>query len=112
MTKKPIRIRKKSLRPYPKLKAEAEKWFHLYIRLRDSLKTTRSLTHCICYTCKRDIPFKEIQAGHFRHNKLDFDENNLHAQCIRCNKYLSGNLVFYTLYLICLLYTSPSPRDS
>jgi hypothetical protein len=98
MTK--TKIRKKSLRPYPKLKAEAEKWFHLFIRLRDSLKTTKTVHHCICYTCGKDIPFKQIQAGHFRHGKLDFDEDNLHGQCQACNKWGHGKLDLYTIHLI------------
>ena len=32
-----------------------------------------------------------MQAGHYKHNVLDFDEMNVHCQCVRCNKYLHGN---------------------
>ena len=41
-----------------------------------------------------------MQAGHFIHNKLDYDERNIHAQCVHCNKYLSGNLGRYANHLI------------
>lgn len=99
-TPKKSKIRKNSLRPYPKLKKEAEKWVHWYVRLRDCLNTTKSLHHGKCYTCGVDTDMRYFQAGHFRHGKLDFDENNLHGQCVRCNKWLSGNLGIYAVKLI------------
>lgn len=80
-------IKKKSLRPLPKLKAKAESVFHKWIVERDNR---------ICFTCGH----QGDQAGHYRHGKLDFDEDNLHCQCSRCNKWLHGNLATYTLKLI------------
>lgn len=50
-----------------------------------------------CITCPTG---KAENAGHFHHNVLDFDEKNIHAQCYRCNHYLSGNLAVYAEYLI------------
>lgn len=41
------------------------------------------------------IPEKESQQGHRHHGKLDFDRRNINLQCVRCNKYLSGNLGNY-----------------
>ncbi len=41
-----------------------------------------------------------MDAGHWKHNKLDFDEMNIHPQCVHCNKWLHGNLASYTLHLI------------
>lgn len=50
-----------------------------------------------CVTCgERD----GLQAGHFWHAVLDFDEININAQCRRCNHFLSGNLAPYSAYLI------------
>lgn len=80
-------MRNHSLKPHPKAKAKAEKVFHRYIVLRDN--------H-ICFTCGQ----YGTQAGHFKHNKLDFDEINLNCQCERCNYYLSGNLGEYAIRLI------------
>jgi hypothetical protein len=61
--------------------------FSKWIRARDGR----------CVTCgERD----GLQAGHFWHNCLDFDEININAQCARCNHYLSGNLAPYAAYLI------------
>jgi len=50
-----------------------------------------------CVTCGAT---EGLQAGHFWHNCLDFDEMNINAQCARCNHYLSGNLAVYASYLI------------
>lgn len=62
----------------------------------------------ICYTCgvrewnnelgENDI--RGMQAGHFRHGVLDFDDINIHCQCIKCNHFLSGNLAVYSRKLI------------
>jgi len=41
-----------------------------------------------------------MQAGHFIHGKLDFDERNIRVQCVKCNMYLSGNLGAYAERLI------------
>lgn len=79
--------KRKKLRPLPKLKKLAEKYFHKYICLRDKN---------VCFTCDKH----GNQAGHFRHNRLDFDEINLNCQCTYCNMYLSGNLGIYAVRLI------------
>lgn len=41
-----------------------------------------------------------MNAGHFWHDKLDFDEMNINCQCIKCNHFLSGNLGEYATRLI------------
>jgi hypothetical protein len=77
----------------------AWKVFSKYIRLRDG---------GICVTCGArpwnselgEPDWKQLQAGHYRHGKFDFDEMNINSQCVRCNKWLSGNLAKYTFYLI------------
>lgn len=47
-----------------------------------------------CITCGST---KDLQAGHFVHgDSLDFDERNIHCQCLFCNYYQSGNLIEYT----------------
>ena len=54
----------------------------------------------ICYTCGATKDWKEMHASHFIHDRLDFDERNIHACCVKCNTYLSGNLGNYALHLI------------
>jgi hypothetical protein len=41
-----------------------------------------------------------MNAGHYIHGVLDFDEINLNCQDTRCNKWLSGNLANYTMFLV------------
>lgn len=35
-----------------------------------------------CYTCSYNTHWKNLQAGHFKHWRLDFDERNLKPQCL------------------------------
>lgn len=53
-----------------------------------------------CYTCNKLIKAKEANAGHFFHNKLDFDLRNLRPQCVGCNLFKHGNLGIYAKKLI------------
>lgn len=81
-----------------KLKEKAWEVFSEYVRLRD----------LECYTCGKRIwdeelgewTIKGLQAGHFWHGVLDFDEENIHAQCRQCNHFKSGSLAEYSARLI------------
>ena len=53
-----------------------------------------------CYTCGKQRHWKEMHAGHFKHNKLDFDERNLKPQCPGCNTYRGGRLDVYAINLV------------
>lgn len=52
----------------------------------------------VCYTCGSIKYWNELQCGHFIHggshkrSLLDFEPDNLRAQCVRCNHFLSGNM--------------------
>jgi hypothetical protein len=87
-------------------KAKANKWFSLFIRTRDALITTGTLTRCLCVTCGRMYPIKQhggLQAGHFiqgRHPSVLFDERNCHAQCYGCNVMKKGNMVKYYKFML------------
>ena len=72
------------------LEKKAWKVFSEYIRKRDGR----------CFTCGARKELKELDAGHFYHGKLDFDEMNIHAQCTKCNRFLHGNLGEYAIRLI------------
>lgn len=93
-------MRNKSLRDFPRLKAEAEQWVHAYVRLRDCLKTTGTYHHCKCFTCLADVDYKQIQAGHFLHGKLDFDPDNMRGQCVNCNYSPRGMHDIYEIKLV------------
>jgi hypothetical protein len=53
-----------------------------------------------CYTCGRMKHYKETNASHYKHDRLDFDERNLKVQCITCNHHNSGELDIYAENLI------------
>ena len=77
------------------LKDKAWKLFSRYIRYKDV--GDDGLT--ACYTCGHRKNPKILQAGHYHHRRLDYDERNIHPQCKRCNKWLHGNLAVYGVKL-------------
>ena len=66
--------------------------FNKFIRLRDAENG--------CISCGGKVS----QAGHYlsqgHHSALRFDENNTNGQCVRCNLFLSGNLINYRKGLV------------
>lgn len=86
---------------YEKLKtlgqyeAEAKKEFQLFIRLRDY-----NLPCISCGTTETDL----FDGGHYFKAEvfsgLIFDERNVHKQCRKCNRFLSGNELQYRAGLI------------
>lgn len=91
---------RKKLQPIKAFKKHAWETISRFVRNRDPY----------CVTCLmegKQTPTSE--AGHYRHNSerkadlggnaLWYDLRNLNGQCSRCNRYLSGNLDKYGLYL-------------
>lgn len=78
------------------LKKKAWSLMSIYVRSKDA--DWRGFNNC--YTCGITKHWKELQAGHYIHNKLDFNSDNLKPQCARCNKWLSGNLDHYAEHLL------------
>lgn len=71
---------------------EAQKVFNQYIRLRDK--------HKPCVSCESKLGVK-YDAGHYfssgGHKAVTFNEDNVHAQCVTCNRYKHGNLLEYQI---------------
>lgn len=78
----------------PELIAKCQKLFNEYVRERD---LTGDYFKCISCGEIKDERF--MNAGHYYNvghfPGLRFDEDNCHGQCIRCNKFLHGNLIEY-----------------
>jgi hypothetical protein len=76
----------------PKLIKKAEKVFNAYIRKRDAGRG--------CISCGNEFQ----HAGHYfaagSHSALRFDEMNVNGQCIGCNTYKHGNLIYYRRGLV------------
>jgi len=80
-----------------KLKKELDKWFSLYIRLRES---TEGL--CQCFTCGKVDHYKRMQNGHFQSRRFlptRFDEENCQVQCPACNVFRYGEQYKFGLHL-------------
>lgn len=95
-----VRKRLDAMQTLPQLKKKAQTAFNAFIRARDEGRP--------CISC--GIKLSEsgigggVDCGHFRSvgsaPNLRFEENNAHAQCKRCNRYLSGNAIEYRKGLI------------
>ena len=82
-----------------KLKKELDKWFSLYIRLRDA----DELGFIQCFTCGRFKNYKSgMQNGHFQSRSFlatRFDEENCQPQCVGCNMFKQGEQYKFALNL-------------
>ena len=76
-------------KPISKLKKELDKWFSLYIRLREA--TDEGIAQC--FTCGKIDHYKKLQCGHFqsrRHHATRWNEQNCQVQCLKCNMFGQG----------------------
>lgn len=78
--------------PLPKLLAKTQTVFNKFIRNRDKQKG--------CISCGSEV----TEAGHYfsqgHHSALRFNEMNTNGQCVRCNRFLHGNLINYRKGLV------------
>lgn len=71
------------------------------VRRRDSVNG-----FFICISCDELKPVNQMNAGHYypkeplKYRSVKFDLDNIHGQCVRCNKYLSANLIPYRANLL------------
>ena len=81
-----------------KLKKELDKWFSLYIRIRES---EEGLVQC--FTCGKVSHYKSgMQNGHFqsrKHLATRWDEENCQVQCVGCNMFKAGEQYKFGLNL-------------
>lgn len=98
-TKRKHRADKESLKTAGDYTKEAQASVNKYIRLRDYGKP--------CISCGNSPAQKyggTIDAGHYRSRgaagHLRFNTFNIHGQCVKCNRFNSGNAVDYRLKLI------------
>ena len=77
------------LKTISKLKKELDKWFSLYIRLRNTDNNGNNQ----CCTCGTIDNWKKLQCGHFvsrKHLATRFHEMNCFPQCVSCNIFKYG----------------------
>tara|TARA_R100001244_G_scaffold98285_1_gene73412 strand:+ start:491 stop:901 length:411 start_codon:yes stop_codon:yes gene_type:complete len=82
-----------------KLKKELDKWFSLFIRLRDA--TPEGLVQC--FTCNKVSHYKTgMQNGHFqsrKHLTTRWDLKNCQVQCAACNVFRYGEQYKFAINL-------------
>jgi len=94
-----IRLRKEAIKTAGEYIKEAQASVNRYIRMRDHGRP--------CISCGSSPEQKRggsMDAGHYRSRgsagHLRFNVLNIHAQCVKCNRFGSGNAVDYRLELI------------
>ena len=97
-----IRVRKEKLKSRADHLREAQAAVNEFIRLRDG--------HLPCISCDSQPNDHDLMtgsrwdAGHYRSvgacPELRFEPLNIHRQCVRCNRNLSGNAVEYRIRLV------------
>lgn len=100
MARKELREKKLALKTRGDWIKDAQIVFNKFIRLRDA--------HLGCISCGASLNVEMVgggfDAGHYLSRgakpHLRFDERNVHGQCKRCNRYLSGNVANYREGLI------------
>lgn len=97
-----IKVRKEKLKSRADHLREAQAAVNEYVRLRDA--------HLPCISCDSTPNDKDLMtgsrwdAGHYRSvgacPELRFEPLNIHRQCVKCNRNLSGNAVEYRIRLV------------
>lgn len=97
-----IKVRKEALKSRSEHMREAQALFNEFVRLRDSGQPCIS---CDSLPSDHDlITGSRWDAGHYRSvgacPELRFEPLNVHRQCVKCNRNLSGNAVEYRIRLV------------
>lgn len=82
-----------------RLKDKAWGYFSKFIR--HSAADIHGIVKCV--TCDSPHYWKDAHAGHYIHGHYKptfLIRENVHVQCVRCNKYLNGNLNNYEAYML------------
>lgn len=92
-----------------KLLDKVQRFCNEYVRFRDMIRTEDGSLIAKCISCGEYIYLdsngrnRDLHSGHYwredKYSSVRFDEDNLHHQCGKCNRYLSGNLAEYEIYL-------------
>lgn len=97
-----LQVRREKLKTRREHMAEAQTAFNAYIRERDA---GRPCISCDSLPNDHDlITGSRWDAGHYRSvgacPELRFEPLNVHRQCVKCNRNLSGNAVEYRIRLV------------
>lgn len=78
--------------------SKLDKVFSEFVRLKNADENGI----CVCISCGKRLPWKEMDAGHFvnrKHLSLRWNEINVQPQCRACNRFDEGNIPAFGLGL-------------
>ena len=91
-----IKVMKEKIKTLSDHKKELQVLVNKYVQIRDKGKD--------CVSCDKPDTGEKRDAGHFwsqgGNPSVRFDLDNIHVQCVRCNRDLHGNLLEYRPRLI------------
>ena len=89
------------------LKAKLDKTFSEYIRRREARilhqRTGTDISYAECCSCGKVDLWRDMDAGHFvdrGDNATRYAEDNVHAQCRRCNRFKGGRMAGYAEFMM------------
>ncbi len=92
------KVKRKKLKSLRSLKNLAWHWFSIWVR-----KSAADFAgYVACVTCGAKYIWNsgDIHAGHWIHDKLDYDPRNVHPQCYKCNyKFNKNTNTFYAIFM-------------
>ncbi len=92
------KLKRKKLKSLRSLKNLAWYWFSIWVR--KSASDWKGYTACVCCGAVSLWNSGDIHAGHWIHDKLDYDERNVHPQCKNCNyKFNKNTNTFYAIFM-------------
>lgn len=77
--------------------------FSKYIRARDAIRSTGTLSEVVCFTCGQRLPTAASQAGHIVSRTYQgalFNPKVVFAQCVHCNHNREGNHILGFFHLV------------
>lgn len=75
-------------------------WKEFSIHVRSSAADEQGVVQCVTCPARHVWNSGQIQAGHWIHNRLDFDERNVHPQCVPCNYHWNTKVsISYSIFM-------------
>jgi hypothetical protein len=75
-------------------------WHHFSIFVRTSVADSNGYVTCVTCLSVHLWNSGEIHAGHWIHDRLDYDSRNIHPQCVKCNYHWNtGVNIAYAVFM-------------
>lgn len=96
----PLRKKAKKRKRLTDAKLKKKIWKEFSIHVRSSAADEQGVVQCVTCPARHVWNSGQIQAGHWIHNRLDFDERNIHPQCVPCNYHWNTKVsISYSIFM-------------